>query len=132
MIINEHVGSPIRSDNVYFANNEQASLVLFIAHAEHDLIKLKSYNNLSAQAFNNISESAVWNSSKPIKFPHLWKLANQSTLNKAHVIEITKACKVAFMKARDSFVVRYRVSIGKKTPGWRTIIFQSFQLIDFG
>ena len=42
-----------------FANNEQASLVLFIAHAEHDLIKLKSYNNLSAQAFNNISECAV-------------------------------------------------------------------------
>ena len=48
------------------------------------------------------------------------------------MIEVTKACKVAFMKARDSFVVRYRVSIGKKTPGWRTIIFQSFQLIGFG
>ena len=60
------------------------------------------------QGVNNISESAMWNSSKPIKFPHLWKLANQSTLNKAHVIEITKACKVAFMKARDSFVIRYR------------------------
>ena len=59
----------------------------------------------------------MWNSSKPIKFPHLWKLANQSTLNKAHVIEVTKACKVAFMKARDSFVVWYReegVNWGKK------------------
>ena len=33
-------GSPIGSDNVYFANNEQASLVFFIAHAEHNLIKL--------------------------------------------------------------------------------------------
>ena len=108
MIINEHVGSPIRSDNVYFANNEQTSLVFFIAHAEHNLIKLKLYNNLSAQAFNNISQSSMWNSSKSIKFPHLWKLSNQSTLNKAHVIEITKACKVAFMKARESFVVQYR------------------------
>ena len=62
----------------------------------------------------------MWNSSKPIKFPHLWKLANQSTLNKAHVIEITKACKVAFMKARDSFVVQYRekrVNWEKKPDG---------------
>ena len=38
LIINEHVGSPIRSDNVYFANNEQALLVSFFAHAEHNLI----------------------------------------------------------------------------------------------
>ena len=39
-----------RSDNVYFANNEQASLTVFTAvfcftHAEHNLIKLKMYNN---------------------------------------------------------------------------------------
>ena len=39
------MGSPIRSDNVYFANNEQASLVFFIAYAEHNLIKLKLYHN---------------------------------------------------------------------------------------
>ena len=38
LIINEHVGSPIRSDNIYFANNEQASLVFFIAHVKHNLI----------------------------------------------------------------------------------------------
>ena len=38
-------GSPIRSDNVYFANNEKVSLVFFIGHAEHNLIKLKLYNN---------------------------------------------------------------------------------------
>ena len=38
-------GSPIRSDNVYFANNEEASLVFFIAHTEHNLIELKLYNN---------------------------------------------------------------------------------------
>ena len=36
------------------------------------------------------------------------KLANQSTLNKAHMIEITKACIVAFMKARNSSVVSCR------------------------
>ena len=43
---------PTRSDNVYFANNEQASLTVFtaavvycFAHAEHKLIKLKLYNN---------------------------------------------------------------------------------------
>ena len=37
-------------------------------------------------------------------------------LNKAHVIEITKAHKVAFMKARESFIVRYieeRVNLKK-------------------
>ena len=31
-------GSPIRSDDVYFANNEQVSLVFFTLHAEHNLI----------------------------------------------------------------------------------------------
>ena len=36
--------SPCRSDNVYIANNEQVSLMLFIVHAEHNLIKLKLYN----------------------------------------------------------------------------------------
>ena len=47
----------------------------------------------------------MWNSKKPIKFAHLEKLANQSTLNKAHMIEITKACIAAFMKARNSLDV---------------------------
>ena len=32
------------------------------------------------------------------KFAQIKKLANQSTLNKAHVITITKACVSAFMK----------------------------------
>ena len=63
---------------------------------------------MSVQPVNNISESAMGNLSKPIKFPHLRKLDNQSTLNKGHAIEITKTCKVAFMKARDSFVGLYR------------------------
>ena len=39
-----------RSGNFYFANNEQASIAVFTAefcftHAEHNLIKLKLYNN---------------------------------------------------------------------------------------
>ena len=50
MIINELGLCPTRSNNVYFANNEQASLaftdVFCFAHAG------------SAQAVNNISESA--------------------------------------------------------------------------
>ena len=49
-MINELAGSPTRSENVYFANNEEASIAVFTAvfcltHAEHHLIKLKLYNN---------------------------------------------------------------------------------------
>ena len=47
-MINELAGSPTRSENVYFANNEQASIAVFTAvfcftHAENHLIKLKLY-----------------------------------------------------------------------------------------
>ena len=47
---NELADSPTRSENVYFANSEQASIEVFTAvfcctHAEHHLIKLKLYNN---------------------------------------------------------------------------------------
>ena len=62
----------------------------------------------------------MWNSSKPFKFSHLCKLANQSRLNKAYVIEITKACKVFFsVKTRDSYVVciERNVSVEKKGDG---------------
>ena len=49
LIINELECSPTRSDDVYFANNEQASLAVnsafCFAHAEHKLIKLKLYKN---------------------------------------------------------------------------------------
>ena len=49
-MINKLAVSPTRSENVYFANNEQASIAVFTAvfcftHAEHNLIKLKLYNN---------------------------------------------------------------------------------------
>ena len=58
-MINELTGSPTRSNNVYFANNEQALIAVFTAvfcftHAEHHLIKLKLYNNWSAQAVNSV------------------------------------------------------------------------------
>ena len=49
-MINELGRSPTRSRNVYFASNEQASIVVFTAvfcftHAENNLIKLKLCNN---------------------------------------------------------------------------------------
>ena len=45
-MINEFGNSPTRSENVYFANNEQASIAVFTSvfcftHAEHNIIKLK-------------------------------------------------------------------------------------------
>ena len=47
-MINELVGSPTRSENVYLANNEQSWIAAFTAvfcftHAEHHLIKRKLY-----------------------------------------------------------------------------------------
>ena len=50
MIINKLGRCMTRSDNVYFANNEQASLTVFtdvfcFTLTEHNLIKLKLYNN---------------------------------------------------------------------------------------
>ena len=58
-MINELAPSPARSENVYFANNKQASIAVFTAvfcftHAEHHLIKLKLYNNWSVQAVNSV------------------------------------------------------------------------------
>ena len=49
-MINELVRFPTRSENVYFANNEQASIVVFTAvfcftHVQNHLIKLKLYNH---------------------------------------------------------------------------------------
>ena len=58
-MIKELAGSPTRSENFYFVNNEQASIAVFTAvfcftYAEHHLIKLKLYNNWSAQAVNSV------------------------------------------------------------------------------
>ena len=58
-MINELARSPTRLDNVYFVNNEKASIAVFTAvfcftHAEHHLIKLKLYNNWLAQALISV------------------------------------------------------------------------------
>ena len=58
-MIKEIAGSPTTLENVYFAYNELASIAVFIAvfcvaHAEHYLIKLKLYNNWSAEAVNSV------------------------------------------------------------------------------
>ena len=50
LMINELECFPSRSDNINFANNEQALIAVFTAvfcftHAKHHLIKLKLYNN---------------------------------------------------------------------------------------
>ena len=50
LIVNKLAGSPARSENVYFAKNEHASIAVFTAvfcftHAERHLIKLKLHNN---------------------------------------------------------------------------------------
>ena len=60
---------------------------------------------------SSILESAILNSSKPIRFAHLQKLANQLTLNGGHVIEITKVCTVTFMKARNCLVFRCKKNV---------------------
>ena len=72
-MINELARFPTRSDNVYFANNEQASIAVFTAvfcftHAEHYLIKLKLYNNWSAQAVNSVLSEIQRNQSNFLAF----------------------------------------------------------------
>ena len=59
-------------------------------------------------------------SSKPIKFAHLQKLAEQSMLNDTHVIQIGKICTVVLMKAKNSLVFDEdrNVSIRKKDRRW--------------
>ena len=49
LMIGELAHSPTILENVYFANNEQASIAVFTAvfclkHAEHNLIKRRLYN----------------------------------------------------------------------------------------
>ena len=66
-------------------------------------------------------------SSKPIKFPQLWKLTNQLTLNGVHAIEKIKVYTVAFMKARNPTVVRYREKCvnWKKTEDGEIVFFKA-------
>ena len=72
-MVNELACSPTRSDNVYFAYNEQVSNAVFTAvfcftHTEHHLIKLKLYKNLSAQAVNSVLSKIQRNQSNLLTF----------------------------------------------------------------
>ena len=103
------------------------------AHGEQNLIKFHLYNYWSAQAANNISESAMLNSSRPIKFAHLQKWAYQSTLNGADVIKIIKTCTVALMKARNCLDFwRREKHVNWKKQKMVKIYFLKFLLIDSG
>ena len=71
-MINEMARVPTRSNNAYFANNEQASIAVFTAvfcftHAEHYLIKLKLYI-WSAQAVNSVLFEIQRNQSNLLTF----------------------------------------------------------------
>ena len=74
--------------------------------------------NLSACIMCTIidfSETSSELSSKPIRFAPLSKVANQSTFNRAHVIKLKRTCTVAFMKTRNSFIVRCKA----KRVNWK-------------
>ena len=67
------------------------------------------------QAVNNISKYVMsFKQINQISSP--LKLTNQSTLNKAYVIETAKALIVAFIKSRNYLVVRCRER--KKNRRW--------------
>ena len=57
------------------------------------------------KAVNNISESAMLNSSKTIKFAHLQKLVNQLILHGLRVIEMGQSFAAVFLKAKISLAV---------------------------
>ena len=72
-MIDELARFPTRSENVYFANYEQALIAVFTAmfcftHAEHHLIKLKLFNNWSAQAVNSVLFEIQRNQSNLLTF----------------------------------------------------------------
>ena len=129
MLINELGSCPTRSDNVYFADNEEALLVFTaafcFAHAEYNLIKPKLRNDWSASAVDNISESAMWNSSKPINFLTFKNYSiNKGWIKQAHVIEIMYSC---FYESKKLFgcSMQRSMSIKKKNRIWFWLTFKS-------
>ena len=82
------------------------------------------------QAVNNISKYVMsFKQTNQICSP--LKLTNQSTLNKAYVIETTEARIVAFMKSRNSLVVRCRER-KKKQKMVKIYFLKLLLIIDFG
>ena len=104
-------------------------LLRFVLHMPN-IIKLKLHNNWSAQALNNIECYVKFKQTNQI-CSHL--KINQSTLNEAHVIEITKACTVTFMKARNPLVFQWRGGrVNWEKNKKVKIYFLKLHLIDFG
>ena len=70
-MINEIARFPTRLENVYFVNNEQASIAVFTAcfvlHMLY-IIKIKLCNNWSAQAVNSVLCEIQRNQSNLITF----------------------------------------------------------------
>ena len=80
------------------------------------------------KAVNNISESDMLNSSKPIKFAYLQKLVNELIL---HVIEMGQT----FLKAKISLAVWWklkRVNLKKKSENDSDIYLLKFLLSGLG
>ena len=69
--------------------------------AEHNVIKFSLHINCSAQAVNNISESAISNSNKQIKFAQIQKLFKLSTLNSVHKVELKQEIPCLFDVGRN-------------------------------
>ena len=72
-MINELARFPTRSESVYFANNEQASIAVFTAvfcftHVENHLIKLKLYNHWSVQTVITVLYEIQRNQSNLLTF----------------------------------------------------------------
>ena len=138
LIINELGRCPTRSDNVYFAINEPASLAFTaafcFANVEHIIYLNLDYIIIDQchllKIFRRVLSEIQANQTNSSSL----KISQSTTLNKAHVIEITKACTVTFMKTRNSLVVRCR----KKHVNWEKkqkmvkIYFLKRWLIDFG
>lgn len=74
------------------------------------------------KAANNISEKAISNSNKSVKIVYLRKLANQSLLHGAHVVEMATASKVVNMKARKS-TKRETCQLKRKITRWWKYIY---------
>ena len=105
----------------YFANNEQVYLAVFFWIC-WTLIRL----NWSTQVVNNFEVFYV-------KFKQTNQICsslkiNQSTSNKAHMIKIKKTHTTAFMKSKNSLVVRCREK--KKQKAVKIDFFKPL-LIDF-
>ena len=83
-MINELTRSPTRSENVYFANNEQASIAVFTAvfcftRAEHNLIKLELLPPLRAsEIVECVRKVCWWNLTKSEKSGPLWTMSSHS------------------------------------------------------